>query len=455
MYIIETVKSQRAYFSSGATLPLSIRKQALIKIKSLLLKYRPRFVEAFKADYNKCEFDVLATEFTLVLRECDYQIKHLNRLAKPRRAKTSLINFPSKGYLLEEPYGVVLIMAPWNYPLQLALEPLMGAIAAGNTCVIKPASYAGNVSKVIYDMFEEFANPHLIAVVLGGREQNQALLDQRFDYIFFTGGAAVGRVVLEKAAVHLTPVSLELGGKSPCIVDKEADIDLAAKRITWGKFLNAGMTCVAPDYIYVHKDIHDAFVHSVIKYIKQFYYVEGKLSDDFPHIINEKHLEKVLSFIEPGKVIWGGRVAGLSMEPTVLDNVAWEDKCMKEEIFGPIMPILTYEDFGAMIKTVNSQEKPLAFYLFTTNKKRAKETLAVSPFGGSCLNDTIMHLTNDDLPFGGVGRSGMGNYHGEASFRTFSHQKTCLAKGRWEINVKYPPYGKKKLKYLKAFSGIK
>jgi len=455
MDIIETVKNQRAYFNSGATLPLSARKASLRRIKDLLLEYRGKFVEAFKDDYNKCEFDVLATEFTLVLKECDYQIKHLGRLAKPKRARTSILNFPSKGYLLEEPYGVVLIMAPWNYPLQLALEPLMGAIAAGNTCVIKPASYAGNVSKTIYEMFEEFGDPRLISVVLGGREQNQALLDQRFDYIFFTGGAAVGRVVLEKAAVNLTPVSLELGGKSPCIVDVDADVDLAAKRITWGKFLNAGMTCVAPDYIYVHKDIHEEFLRDVIKYIKQFYYVDGRLSADFPHIINEKHLEKVAAFLEPSKTAFGGKIDGLSFEPTILDGVTWDDKCMKEEIFGPIMPILVYDDFDEMLRKVNGQEKPLAFYLFTRNKKKARSVLSVSPFGGSCLNDTIMHLTNDDLPFGGVGRSGMGNYHGEASFRTFSHQKTCLAKGKWEINIKYPPYGEKKLKTLKIFSGIK
>lgn len=454
MDIVSTVATMRSYFASGATLPLAERKKNLLKIRGLLLKYRERFDEAFKADYNKGEFDVLTTEFLLVLSECDYQIRHLKCLAKPRRVRTSLFNFPSKGYLLQEPYGVVLIMAPWNYPLQLALEPLMGALAAGNCCLIKPASYAAHVSKTIADMFEEFGNPNLVSVVLGGREENQALLDQKFDYIFFTGGAAVGRVVLEKASVHLTPVSLELGGKSPCLVDEDADIAIAARRIVWGKFLNAGMTCVAPDYILVHEKVHDRFVAAVLRDVKEFYYKDGKLSDDFPHIINEKHLAKVTSFLDKDKIIWGGKVEGLALEPTVMDRVTWDDPCMKEEIFGPIMPILTFRDLSVALKEVNAQEKPLAFYYFSQNLKKAKRVMALSPFGGGCVNDTIMHMTSDSMPFGGVGRSGMGHYHGEASFTTFSHQKSVLAKGRFELLLKYPPYSLKKRNWVKKFKHI-
>jgi aldehyde dehydrogenase (NAD+) len=454
--IEEMVKNQHTYFASGSTQPLETRKENLEKIRTLLLKYRPAFNEAFKKDYNKCEFDVLTTEFYLVLAECEYQIKHLKKQCKPKRVTTSLFNFPSKGFLLQEPYGVCLIMAPWNYPLQLALEPLMGCIAAGNTAVIKPASYAANVSQVIYDMFKEFNKPELISVVLGGREQNQALLDQRFDYIFFTGGATVGRLVLEKAAVNLTPVSLELGGKSPCIVDEDADVDLAARRITWGKFLNAGQTCVAPDYICVHKSVHDEFVKDVKKYIQEFYYKDGKISDDYPHLINDKHVAKVTSFIDENKVIVGGKMEdNRLLPPTVMDHVEWSDPIMQEEIFGGIMPILTFTKLSDLLSIVNAKEKPLAFYYFSKNKKKARKVFAASPFGGGCYNDTIMHLTNDNLPFGGVGRSGMGSYHGAQSFKTFSHQKSVLAKGKLEIYVKYPPYSEKKLKFIKKLSKIK
>jgi aldehyde dehydrogenase (NAD+) len=451
----DTVMAMRSYFNSGATLPLEERKKNLLAIKHLLLKYRTKFDEAFKEDYNKCEFDVLSTEFFLVLSECEFQIKHLKKFTKIRRAHPDIINFPSKGYLMQEPYGVVLIMAPWNYPLQLALEPLMGAIAAGNVAIIKPASYAAHVSQVIFDMFKELNNPNLVSVVLGGREQNQDLLEQRFDYIFFTGGATVGRLVLEKAAVHLTPVSLELGGKSPCIVDSDANIDLAARRIVWGKFLNAGQTCVAPDYIYVHASVHDAFLAKVKEYIKKFFYVDGKISDNFPHLINDKHVAKVSGFLDPSKTVAGGHLEGRLLEPTVLDKVTWDDKCMQEEIFGPIMPILTFTDLDATLKIINSKEKPLAFYYFTNNKKKGKRVLALSPFGGGCLNETIMHMTNSNLPFGGVGRSGMGSYHGLASFRTFSHQKSVLVKGRLELDVKYPPYTKGNLNILKKLSKIK
>ena len=429
MEIREIVQNQRDYFNSKITYDVSFRIQRLQEIKSLLFKYQEKFIKAFKKDYNKCAFDVLTTEFGLVIQEINYMLKHIKKLTKVKKAKTSIVNFPSKGYIVQEPYGVVLIMAPWNYPLQLSLEPLIGAIAAGNTVVLKPASYTANVSKVIYDMFKEFNRPELIHVVLGGRQQNQELLEQRFDYIFFTGGETVGKLVLQKASVYLTPVTLELGGKSPCIVDEDADIELAAKRITWGKFLNAGQTCVAPDYICVHKSVHEKFLELVKNNIRNYYYKDGKLSKDFPHL--------------------GGKVKGTCLEPTILDNVTFDDKVMKEEIFGPIMPIIEFDNLHDLIKTISLKEKPLAFYYFSKNKKKAQEVSKYAFYGGGCINDVIMHLTNDELPFGGVGRSGMGSYHGQKSFETFSHSKSLLVKGKAELNIKYPPYNNKKIKIVK------
>jgi aldehyde dehydrogenase (NAD+) len=454
--IAELVKTQRDYFNSGATWPLQARKDTLKAIKSLLLKYRKRFDEAFLADFNKGEFDVLSTEYYLVLEECDYQIKHLKSFAKPRRVSTSIVNFPSQGYLLQEPYGVCLIIAPWNYPFQLALEPLMGCLAAGNTALIKPASAAKNVSQVMAAMFEEFGNPGLVKVILGSHQENADLLDQKYDYIFFTGGASTGREILAKAASNLTPCSLELGGKSPCIIDEDADIELAARRAVWGKFVNAGQTCVAPDYFYVHEKVHDAFLAAVKKDIRAFYYDrEGKLNDSFPHLISDKHVAKVSAFLDPAKIVAGGHLEGRILEPTVMDHVTWEDKVMSDEIFGPIMPILTFDNLDEALKVINGKDKPLAFYYFSKNKKKGLQILARSPFGGGCYNDTIMHLTNENLPFGGVGRSGMGSYHGAQSFKTFSHQKSVLAKGRLEIMMKYPPYKEKNLKLLKKLAHIK
>jgi aldehyde dehydrogenase (NAD+) len=453
--IAEMVEKQRNYFYTGATFPLAARKAALIKIKELLLKYRPQFNAAFKADYNKCEFDVLSTEMYLVLNEVDWQIKHLPKMAKAKRVRTSIVNFPSKGYLVQEPYGVCLIIAPWNYPLQLALEPLMGCIAAGNTALIKPASATKNVAQVLKDMFTEFGKPELVDVILGSHEQNADLLDQKYDYIFFTGGAVTGREILAKAAPHLTPCSLELGGKSPCIVDEDADIDLAARRTVWGKFLNGGQTCVAPDYFYVHEKVHDAYVAKVKEYIQKFFYPNGKLTENFPYIINDKQIAKVTGFLDPAKIIVGGKLNGRQLEPTVMDHVTWDDKVMSDEIFGPIMPILTFTNLEETLSLINKKDKPLAFYYFSKNEAKGKHVLAISPFGGGCFNDTIMHLTNDDLPFGGVGRSGMGSYHGAASFHTFSHQKSVLVKHKAEIMMKYPPYSEKKLSLMKFMAHIK
>ncbi len=455
MDIHQIVENQRAYFKSGKTININKRIEILKKLSFLIKEYLPKFNEAFSKDFNKCPFDVLSTEVYLVLEEIKYMIKHLKKLAKPKKVKTSLINYPSKGYLINEPYGVVLIMAPWNYPFQLALEPLIGALAAGNTAIVKPGSYCKNVSETIKNMLSNF-DERLIKVVLGGREENQQLLEEKFDYIFFTGGVTVGKLVLEKASRHLTPVTLELGGKSPCIVDIDADIEIAARRITWGKYLNAGQTCVAPDFIYVHKNVHDKFLSYVIDYIKRFYYdTNQKITANFPYLINEKHLNKVMALVDENKIIFGHKSTERLVEPIVLDHVSWDDKIMSEEIFGPIMPILEFTNLDDVINLLKEKEKPLAFYYFSKNKKKALEVMKRVSYGGGCINDTIMHLTNENLPFGGVGLSGYGAYHGKKSYETFSHQKSVLMKGKTELNVKYPPYKDTSYNMLKWLNKIK
>ncbi len=455
MEISEIVKSQRDYFYEGETLDLHFRKEKLIALKNAIFDNLDELKEAFKKDYNKSDFDVLTTEVGLVVNEINYMIRHLKQLAKPKRVGTSLINFPSKGYLLKEPYGVVLIVAPWNYPFQLSIMPLVACIATGNTTVLKPSNYCPTVSAVIKKMLSVFDEKY-ISVVLGGREQNAQLFDQKFDFIFFTGGTTVAKVLYDKASKNLTPCVLELGGKSPCIVDADCDVDLSAKRIVWGKFLNAGQTCVAPDHIYVHADILEKFVEAVKKYIKQFYYPNGSLTENFPYIINEKHTQRLMGLIDVNKVVAGGGCNGRCIEPTVMTNVTWDDKIMGEEIFGPIMPILTFNDLGALVKEIQQREKPLALYYFGNSKKSIRFVTQNVSYGGGCINDTIMHLTEETLPFGGVGFSGMGNYHGKRSFETFSHEKSVLKKSTIiDMPIRYMPYTSGKAKIANLIFGVK
>ena len=452
--IQDIVNRQREYFLKGNTLSYSFRLNALKTLRKVLIENKEKIYEAFKLDFNKSRFDVLSTEFGISISEIDYMIKHLKKLMKPRKVKTSFFNAPSKGRIYKDPYGVALIISPWNYPLQLSIAPLAGAIAAGNTIILKPSSYASHVSDVLKDILSVF-NEEYITTILGGRNEIGALLNQKFDYIFFTGSPTVGHIVMEKASVHLTPISLELGGKSPTIVDKDCDIELAAKRITWGKFLNAGQTCVAPDYILVHKDIHDKFIELVKKYINQFYYENGKIKDDFPYIITPKHFNRIVGLIDENKVIVGGKSQDLLIEPTVMDNVTFEDKVMQEEIFGPIMPIITFDNLDTLIEEQKRLPKPLALYYFGKNKDSINKVLTNISSGGACINEVVMHLTNDHLPFGGVGNSGMGSYHGDKSFETFTHEKSVLIKGKLELNTKYPPVNVKKEKLVEKLMKVK
>ncbi len=451
--ISKIIERQREFFLKGKTRSIDFRLNILRKIRNLITSNYDLIITAFNEDLNKCEFDVVATELGMVITEIDYFIKNLRKLSEKTKVKSNLINTPSKGYIIYEPYGVTLIMSPWNYPLQLSVIPLVGAIAAGNTVVLKPSNYSKAVSNLLYELFSRL-DERVITVVLGGRDENQDLLNQKFDYIFFTGSPTVGKYVMEKASRFLTPVTLELGGKSPCIIDENCNLDLACKRIVWGKFLNAGQTCVAPDYVLVHKNIHNEFVRKAIYYINKYYYNNNRLTKDFTAIINKKHLERLSKLIDPKKVVFGGGIKDRIMEPTILDGAGYGDKVMKEEIFGPIMPIVEYESIDNALYDMKRIDKPLALYVFSNNQEFIWKVINNISSGGVCINDVIMHLTNDNLPFGGVGNSGMGSYHGKKSFETFSHERSVFEKGKTEINVKYPPYNDKNMKLIKKMMGL-
>lgn len=455
MEIKQILEKQREFFLLGKTLNYKFRINQLNLLLSSINNNSTELLSAFKQDLNKCEYDAVSTEIGLVIKEIKYLRKHLRSLMRPKRVGTSLINFPSEGKIMHEPYGQVLIMSPWNYPFQLAICPLAGAIAGGNTVVVKPSAYTPSVSHVIGKILSIF-DPAYIACVQGGREQNQELLNQKFDFIFFTGSKAVGEIVEEKASKHLCPVVLELGGKSPCIVDKTADISHSAKRIVWGKFLNAGQTCIAPDYILVHKDIYEKFIQEVITVTRQFYYNDGKLKDDFMYIVNAKHANRLSNLIIPEKVVFGGNLTDRLLEPTIMRDVSFDDPVMQEEIFGPIMPIIKYDDINEVIDYINSHDKPLALYYFTRNKKSINLVTSRTSSGGVCINEVVMHFTEHNLPFGGVGASGMGNYHGKHSFFTFTHAKCILKKAsKLELNLKYPPCTPTKSKITYMYLGYK
>ena len=381
----------------------------------------------------------------MVYDEINYMIRNVKKLSKPKKVRTSIVNFKSSGYIYKEAYGNVLIMAPWNYPVNLSLVPLAGAIAAGNCVILKPSEYSVHTSELIHKIISQNFKDEYIKVILGDAKVSAEILDYKFDMIFFTGGTSIGKIVMNKASKYLTPVVLELGGKSPCIVDETAQIPLAAKRIVWGKALNAGQTCVAPDYIYVHKSIKDNLIKELIKNIENMYGRESEKCSYLPKIINEKHYNRISNLIDKDKVVYGGNsdCANNKISLTILDNVNFDDKVMQEEIFGPIIPIITFESLDEVIENVNERPKPLALYLFTTSKENENKIISSISFGGGCINETIMHLANSNLPFGGVGDSGMGSYHGSKSFYVFSHSKSILKKSNLiDIPMRYPSYDK-------------
>ena len=448
------LKSQREYFQSGATLPPCFRKAQLKKLYSAIRSHEAELNEALRADLGKSNFEAYLCESGFVLTEIRHMIKHINKYAKPKRVRTPLAQFHSKSYTLPTPMGNTLIMSPWNYPLLLTLGPLSNAIAAGNTAIVKPSAYSPATSAAIEKLIRECFPPEYVSVVTGGRQENTALLDQKFDLIFFTGSQGVGKEVLRHAAENLTPVVLELGGKSPCIVDSSAKIELAAKRIVFGKYLNCGQTCVAPDFVLCESSIKPELIKSIkIQIEKQF----GKApleNQDYGKIINEKHFDRLLSLIEKDKTVHGGNYnrESLKIEPTVIDCVTFEDPIMQEEIFGPILPILTFDDFDTMISTLKNKSHPLALYIFSENKKNIKRASEEISFGGGCINDVIIHLATSEMGFGGVGESGMGSYHGKIGFDTFSHTKSIVNKKTWiDLPMRYQPYNKKRNERLIRF----
>ena len=443
MMIEKAVAGQREYFRTGATLPAAFRKAMLKRLYDTIKLHEDEIMAALKADLGKDPFEAYATEVSMVLHELKSLSRMVGKWTRPERVSMPLAHFHSKSWICNEPYGVVLVMSPWNYPFQLTMMPLAGAIACGNCCVVKPSEYSFHTSEIIEKILKEVFPEDHVCTVRGGREENQSLLEQKFDYIFFTGSPHVGHIVMEKASVHLTPVTLELGGKSPCIVDSNCNVDLAAKRIVWGKFLNAGQTCIAPDYIYVHKAVKEKLVEAMKKYVAEFYGNYPIASGYLPKIINHKHLDRLVGLMERENVLLGGYVSqGKCMiEPTLLDGVTWDSPVMQEEIFGPILPILTFEDFKEVVPALIGKEKPLALYLFSDDKAHQKEIISRLSFGGGCINDTIIHIANPKLPFGGAGGSGMGQYHGIYSLQTFSHKKSVVRKFNYiDIFLRYPPF---------------
>ena len=446
----ELILKQRAFYKTGQTKKLAFRKEKMRMMYRWICENEKLILTALHRDLNKSPFEAYATEIGIVKEEIKYALKHLDQWAKPKYVPTPLTQFPSRSFVYPEPYGLVLIMSPWNYPFQLTIAPLLGALCAGNCAIVKPSAYSPGTSKVVTKMIKDLFPEKYVAVVEGGREENKALLNEHFDYIFFTGSVQVGKFVMEKAAAHLTPVSLELGGKSPCIVDETADIKLAAKRIIWGKLLNAGQTCVAPDYILVHKSMKDKLVKYMAKMIDKMY---GQPCNNpaYPKIVNEKHFKRLCKLMKEEHVLKGGAVrsATLQIEPTILDRITWESPVMQEEIFGPILPVMTFCDIREVIEMVNARPKPLALYYFTGSKMREAKILRNISYGGGCINDTVIHVGTTNMPFGGVGSSGMGAYHGKASFDTFTHHKSIMKKSRYvDIPIRYAPFGKK-LKILK------
>lgn len=448
MDIHEIVESEKHFFRTGVTRGVDFRIDMLKKFRKAIIENDELISAALKADLNKQPFESYMCETGLLLEEINFHIKRLKKWSKTRRVKSGIGQLPGKSYVCPEPYGVVLIMAPWNYPVQLCLLPLVGAISAGNCAVVKPSAYAPESSRVISKLIESAFPTGFVTAVEGGRDANKALLDEPFDYIFFTGSVAVGKTVMEAAAKRLTPVTLELGGKSPIIVDETANLPLAARRIAFGKVLNAGQTCVAPDYLMIEKSVEAPFIEEYKKALADFF-PEGDMSG-MVRIINDKHFERVCNILDnSGNVVIGGARDAETrfIEPAVLTGVPVDSPAMQQEIFGPVLPVLPYEKLDDCIDFIRSRPKPLALYIFSENKMNQEKVLNSCSFGGGCINDTVIHLASSHMSFGGVGESGMGSYHGKKSFDTFTHYRSVLKQGKLDVKLRYFPYksGKEKI----------
>lgn len=447
------IEKQREFFETDKTKDIDFRIEMLKRLRNSIKNHEEEIYEALRVDLKKSPFESLATEVGIVYDEIDYILKNLKKWAKVKRVRTPIYNWPSKSYIYEEPYGVVLIIGPFNYPFQLNIAPLVGAMAAGNCALIKPSQYSKETTLIIMKIIEECFPKEYVAVIepFGGREEVSAILKEKYDYIFFTGSVAVGKIVMEAASKHLTPVTLELGGKSPALLDEDCDVSLAAKRIAWGKFINAGQTCVAPDYVLVHHSIKDEFIKKLKFWTEKFYGKEAMLSKDYPKIIDNKQFQRLIGYLSQGKLVMGGSYNNekLYIAPTALINVSEDSPLMTDEIFGPLLPILEYKDLKEAVKFINCRPKPLALYYFTKDKEKGENIIKSTSSGGGCINDTIMHVASTSLPFGGVGDSGMGSYHGKKTFETFSHSKSFIKRGNvLDFNFRYPPY-KNNMKLLK------
>ena len=430
---------------------ISYRKQSLIKLLNCVKVHEQEIIEALYADFKKPAFEAVATETSYIISELNHTIKNIHKWARPTMVLPSFVNFPSSDYIYKEPYGKVLIIAPWNYPYQLAFCPLIAAVAAGNQVVVKPSELTPNTSKIVAKIIKETFDKNHVECIEGNADVAQQLLSQRWDYIFFTGSVSVGKIVAKAAAENLTPVTLELGGKNPCIIDETANLKLAAKRIVWGKFLNAGQTCIAPDYLLVSKKIKATFIELLKTEITNAYGENPEVSTDFPRIINEKNWKRLTAMLANQTIISGGKINDTDyyIAPTLIDEPQLDSLVMKDEIFGPILPILSFKNESYLHEVITQYEKPISLFIFTENKSFAKKIIQNYSFGGGCINDTVIHFSNNRLPFGGVGHSGIGAYHGKRSFDTFSHQKAIVKKGNWlDIPMRYAPY-KGKLKNLR------
>ncbi|MCI8497001.1 MAG: aldehyde dehydrogenase family protein [Clostridiales bacterium] len=446
------LKPVRQYFESGATREPGQRTAALRRLHCEIGNREHDIEEALRLDFGKGAVDTYLTEILMTLEEIDVAIRHLRRWSRPKRASVGLANFPARGKVYAEPFGVVLVISPWNYPFLLAMAPLVGAVAAGNCVALKVSAQTPHTSRILTEIVRAAFEDGHAAVFEGGHEICDRLIEEKPDMVFFTGSAAVGRRIMEKASRNLIPVVLELGGKSPCIVDETADLDEAARRIAWGKFLNAGQTCVAPDYILAQDSIKEELQGKLIKWIQKLWYQEGRLSDQFPSIISERHFDRLMGLCDGGRILCGGggdRPAR-KIEPTVLTDVTPDSALMQEEIFGPVLPVLSCQNMMEAIQFVNDRPKPLALYFFSRDKKAIRQIIRETSSGGACINNTVMHLTSSHLPFGGVGESGMGKYHGKYSFDTFSNRKAVLFQpAKWEMRLKYPPHKEDKIKTVK------